>query len=115
MADTSCEKSFRWTSSSTRRTSKSSRAVKDIHGEVDYSAILTELSRLEVGTWSYNDGDADTAKHIGPYAEDFRAAFKVGDGACINHTDAFGVLFAGVKALAARVKELEEKLAEKAA
>ena len=49
----------------------------------------------------------ETRPHIGPYAEDFQAAFGVGDGATINPIDAIGVCLAVIWALSQRVEDLE--------
>ena len=89
----------------------SSRTLKDIVAPVDPDAILAKVAALDVGRWSYKSATPHAVtmpgEHIGPYAEDFKEAFEVGDGHHINLLDAMGVLFASVKALAARVKELE--------
>lgn len=82
----------------------SSRTLKDIGPEVDGADVLAAVADLEVGRWNYRGDDAE---HIGPYAEDFREAFGVGDGKTINVIDAIGVLFAAVKELTARLAERE--------
>lgn len=89
----------------------SSRTLKDIKGPVDADAILEKVANLDVGRWKYKPVTPHSVtmpgEHIGPYAEDFKDAFEVGDGHHINLLDAVGVLFGAVKALATRVKELE--------
>lgn len=89
----------------------SSRTLKDIVAPVDPDAILEKVAGLDVGRWAYKPVTPHSVtmpgEHIGPYAEDFQEAFGVGDGYHINLLDAVGVLFGAVKALAARVKELE--------
>lgn len=92
----------------------SSRTLKDIKAPVDAEAILEKAAALDVGRWEYKAVTPHSVtmpgEHIGPYAEDFKEAFGVGDGHHINMLDAIGVLFASVKALAAQVKELKEEL-----
>ena len=75
----------------------SARALKNTQGPVDGAAILAALGRIPVERWTYKGEDTD---HIGTFAEDFREAFGVGDGATINMIDAVGVLMAAVQELA---------------
>lgn len=84
----------------------SSRKLKENAQPVDYEDILEGVRALEVENWNYKHDVAKRA-HIGPYAEDFQELFAVGDGMTIDPVDAFGVLFAAVKELTARVRELE--------
>ncbi len=80
----------------------SSKAVKESKHPVSTGEILAAMKELPVERWKYINHKED---HIGPYAEDFRALFGVGDGKTIDVIDAIGVLMASVKALA---KELDE-------
>jgi hypothetical protein len=80
----------------------SSKAVKESKRPVSSGEILAAMKELPVERWKYINHKED---HIGPYAEDFRELFGVGDGKTINVIDAIGVLMASVKALA---KELDE-------
>jgi hypothetical protein len=74
---------------------------------VDRDAILEALLRLPLSTWSYK-AEASRARHLGPMAQDFMAAFRVGsDDKTILQVDADGVTFAALQALAERVKRLE--------
>lgn len=82
----------------------SSREAKDIGPEVDGGDVLDAIRGLEVGRWNYR---GDKTEHVGPYAEDFREAFGVGDGKHISVVDALGVLFAAVKELTARLDAKE--------
>jgi hypothetical protein len=70
--------------------------------DVDGNDILATLRGLPVTSWSYRV-DADSIRHIGPMAQDFYAAFKLGnDNVTIASLDEDGVALAGVKALDAR-------------
>lgn len=82
----------------------SSKAFKEGGEEVDVDEILDGIASLDIEKWKYK-GSEDA--HIGPYAEDFRKLFGVGDGVTINIIDAIGVLMASVKALQKRVAQLE--------
>ena len=70
--------------------------------------VLEKLDELPVERWEYKRREyGPPGEHIGPYAEDFRDAFGVGDGRTINVVDAMGVALAAIKELKARVEELE--------
>lgn len=71
------------------------------------SEILPRIESLTVEAWDYKPGYGDGGTHIGPYAEEFKALFGVGDGKTINVIDAFGVCLLGIKELTERVKYLE--------
>ena len=49
---------------------------------------------------------------VGSYAEDFQAAFGVGDGVTISPIDAIGVCPAAIQALSQKVESLEAQLTE---
>lgn len=86
-----------------------SKGWKEGKAPVDYQKVLELMEQLPVELWRYKTDavDGGATQHIGPYAEDFHALFGMGDGKTIQVIDAIGVLMASVKALAARVKELE--------
>lgn len=85
----------------------SSRGFKDEKRRLNTEAILQAVEKLPVEAWKYKpevvpDGRTD---HVGPYAEDFKAAFGLGDGKTIPIIDALGVLFASIQALAKRDRD----------
>lgn len=85
--------------------SVSDRAAKTGFAPVNAQDILSRLAALKVETWSYI-GDADGVRHLGPMAQDFAAAFAVGDDdKRINSADADGVVIAAVQALHQLVQE----------
>lgn len=89
----------------------SDRAAKERFEPVDADELLTHLQGLAIERWSYRGEDA---RHIGPTAQDFAATFGVGsDDHRIAVVDSAGVALAAIQVLAARVAELEEKLAER--
>ena len=92
----------------------SSRQLKTPEGGIDTTALLAAVAALPVEAWRYKpETGLGTQPHIGPYAEDFQAAFGVGDGVTINPIDAIGVCLAAIKALSKRVEELEAQLMAK--
>ena len=92
-------------------TCPSSRALKSPDGAVDADALLAAVQNLPVETWRYKaETGLETKPHIGPYAEDFQAAFGVGDGVTINPVDAMGICLAAIQALTRKVEMLEEEL-----
>jgi uncharacterized coiled-coil protein SlyX len=96
----------------------SDRAQKSGFAPVDCGAMLAQVARLPLSTWHYTNETGVT--HIGPMAQDFQAAFRVGsDDKHIATVDADGVLFAAVQGLHqlvqekdARIAALETKLAQ---
>lgn len=82
----------------------SSKTLKDKVSTPSTKEILDKVDSLEIDKWKYKDIDVD---HIGPYAEQFKEMFGVGDGQTINIIDMLGVLFASVKELSAKIKSLE--------
>jgi hypothetical protein len=89
----------------------SSRSFKAPDGSVDAAALLAAVQSLPVETWRYKtETGLETRPHIGPYAEDFHAAFGVGDGVTINPIDAMGVCLAAIQALTQKVEMLEAEL-----
>ena len=71
--------------------------------------MLDKVAELPVSTWSYKAQGPDI-RHIGPMAQDFTAAFGVGeDDRHITSVDADGVALAAIKGLDQRVDALSAK------
>lgn len=68
------------------------------------SGVLGKLRDVPVERWRYKWG---AEKHIGPYAEDFNAAFGTDGGDKISVIDAIGVLMKSIQELASKVEALE--------
>jgi len=89
----------------------------DDHGAEDAQPvngfeILEKLAALPVSTWNYT-ADPPTTRHLGPMAQDFAAAFGLGDDdRVIDMVDANGVLTVAVQALHRRVVALEAEVAD---
>ena len=89
----------------------SDRNQKKNIAPVDAPAILDKVSRLPISTWSYRQEPPDV-RHLGPMAQDFRAAFGLGDDdRTYFAVDAQGVALAAIQALdgmiAAQRKEID--------
>jgi hypothetical protein len=92
-------------------TNGSSREFKHGFAPVDKSEILEKLAQLPVTQWQYHGEDG--VQHIGPVAEDFRAAFGLGhDERYITTIDADGVALAAIQGLYEVVKEKECEIEE---
>ena len=79
-------------------------------GTVSYEEILKKLRELPVTSWSYKT-DGENVRHVGPMAQDFHAAFGLGnDNRSIGTVDADGVALAGIKALEERTRNLAAEL-----
>jgi hypothetical protein len=88
----------------------SDRAIKTDVTEVDPAAVLTALTSLPVSEWRYRH-EGEEVRHLGPMAQDFQAAFGLGDSEReIQIVDALGVCMAAIQALAEQVARLEARL-----
>jgi hypothetical protein len=78
---------------------------------VDGYEILEKLAALPISTWNYKT-DPPSVRHLGPMAQDFMAAFGLGDDdKVIHHVDANGVMMVAIQALYRRVQVLEAEVA----
>jgi Head domain of trimeric autotransporter adhesin len=77
--------------------------------------VLVRLRSMPITSWSYRTDD-DGIRHLGPTAQDFRAAFGLGnDDVTIGTVDADGVALAAAQALDARTTAQAEQIREQAA
>ena len=77
----------------------------------DPDEIYRRLVELPVSLWTYGF-DHPTVRHLGPMAQDFGAAFGLGStDHAINMVDTNGVVMVSIQVLAAKVAELEKKMA----
>jgi hypothetical protein len=78
--------------------------------QISNEEILEKLRKLPVTRWGYKT-EAENVRHIGPMAQDFYAAFGLGnDNRGIGTVDADGVALAGIKALEERTRNLAAEL-----
>ncbi len=90
----------------------SDRNRKENFLAMDGEEVLRRLRGVPVTTWNYRTQDR-SIRHMGPVAQDFRAAFGLGESELlINTVDIDGVNLAGVKALDARSVRQQERIAE---
>ena len=97
----------------------SSRTLKDHVAPAEGEEVLARMRGVPVNFWSYTAEGAQV-RHLGPFAEDFRAAFGLGvDDRSIGLLDIDGVNFAAARALeertatqAERIRALEAQVAE---
>lgn len=93
-------------------TNGSDRNSKQNFEEIDRQAILRKLAELPVTRWQYK-GEPTQVRHIGPMAQDFYAAFGVGeDDRFIGTIDADGVALAAIQGLHELVQEKERRIEE---
>ena len=86
-------------SSCTGCTISSDRNLKANVSSINPRVVLDRLAALPIRQWSYKD-DEPVIRHMGPMAQDFRAAFNLGaDDKHIDMVDANGVTMASVQAL----------------
>lgn len=87
----------------------SSKTLKENFTEVDGETLLAQIRSVPLNTWNLIDEEGKPL-HMGPFAEDFHAAFGLGDtDHAIGHQDIDGVNFGGVKALEKRTAALREE------
>jgi hypothetical protein len=90
-------------------TSLSDRNAKENFQPVNTRAVLDKVAALPMSTWNYKS-QTNGVRHIGPMAQDFKAAFGVGEtDSGITTVDADGVALAAIQGLNQKV---EEKSAE---
>jgi hypothetical protein len=96
----------------------SDRNVKKDFAAVDSVQILEKLAALPITQWHYQWEESAATPHIGPMAQDFKAAFYPGtDDKSITTQEADGVALAAIQGLnqkveekVARIQELEQRL-----
>jgi hypothetical protein len=77
---------------------------------VNGQELLEKLAALPVSTWNYKWEDA-SVRHLGPMAQDFHAAFGLGDSDKVIHMiDANGVVVVALQALYRRVRQLDARM-----
>jgi hypothetical protein len=91
--------------------SASDRNLKTDVARLDDAAVLDKVASLPISRWSYKSERG--VRHVGPMAQDFYAAFGVGeDEKHITSIDEDGVALAAIKALHARVRSLDVENAQ---
>jgi hypothetical protein len=89
----------------------SDRNLKSNVAAVNPREVLARLAQVPVSTWNYTS-DGPAIRHIGTMAQDFYAAFGVGEtDTRIMQVDADGVAFAAVQGLYQVVQEKDAQIA----
>jgi len=89
----------------------SDRNAKANFKPVDTTEVVRELAAIPVLTWNYKTQNP-SIRHIGPMAQDFSAAFKVGeDNRHITTLDSEGVALAAIQGLYAMVQQKDAQIA----
>lgn len=85
------------------------RNVKENFARIDSSQVLEKLVGLPLTRWNYKD--EPQTEHLGPVAQDFRAAFGLGeDDKTIATVDADGVALAAIQGLNSKVEQQDGRL-----
>ena len=88
----------------------SDRSAKENFAAVQAQTVLAEVSSLPITEWNYKT-DRQDVRHLGPMAQDFRAAFGL-DGADDKHisvVDEGGVALAAIQGLNEKVESGKQK------
>ncbi len=87
----------------------SDRDSKTDFEELDTADVLRKVAELPVTTWRYKSENEDV-RHIGPTAQDFMAAFELGESEKhIGTVDAVGVALAAIQELHAETQSLRKE------
>lgn len=90
----------------------SDRTLKEDFRPLDAEEVLLKITGLAVDNWRYI-GEPGDVRHVGPTAQDFRAAFGLGtDDRTIGMIDIDGINMLAIQALAARTDALAARQAE---
>jgi hypothetical protein len=93
-------------------TNTSDRNVKESFIPVNGEEVLRRLKGVPMTTWKYR-ADPAGVRHLGPMAQDFAAAFGLGDSdKAISTVDASGVALAAAQALDARTAAQQSRIGE---
>ncbi len=96
-------------------TSGTVNGISDVHSKtgfvpVDSSKILEAVARLAITEWSLLN-DNDGTRHVGPTAQDFRAAFGLGgDERHITLSDMSGITLAAIKGLLVELEDRDREI-----
>jgi len=91
--------------------SSSDRNVKQNFRPIAGPEILNKVAQLPLSQWSYKSDPV--TRHIGPMAQDFKAAFNVGpDDKHIALMDESGVALAAIQGLNEKLKEKDAEITE---
>jgi hypothetical protein len=88
----------------------SDRALKSNFSTVNPRTVLERLAAMPVQTWNYKS-EGEAVRHMGPMAQDFKAAFDLGvDDKTISTVDTAGVTMAAVQGLYQLAQEKDKQI-----
>lgn len=88
----------------------SSREIKEAFEPIDGRQVLDRLAGMPLSKWQYKTDDRQ-ARHLGPMAEDFHAAFGLGaDERHVSPRDIAGVALAAIQGLKTVVEEKDQEI-----
>ncbi len=91
-------------------TPNSDRNQKTDFAEVNSEAVLEAVGKMPIQQWRFKN-EKETVKHMGPMAQDFQAAFGLGEiPTAIATVDADGVALAAIQGLKHRTEEQAAEL-----
>ena len=91
----------------------SDRNAKTDFRTVDSKAVLEKLAQVPVQRWHYKGEDGQAPLHLGPMAQDFKAAFYPGrDDKTITTLEFDGVELAAIQGLNQKLEESNRQLRE---
>ena len=92
----------------------SDRHLKTNFATINPQDVLRRVVGLPVQTWSYTNEQPDV-RHMGPMAQDFRDAFKLGDNdKLIGYLDETGVALAAIQGLNQMLEDKDSTLEKQA-
>ncbi|HUE86929.1 MAG TPA: tail fiber domain-containing protein [Vicinamibacterales bacterium] len=90
-------------------TAISDARLKTNFRDLDGEDVLARLARVPIREWNYITQDS-SIRHVGPTAQDFRAAFGLGeDDRTISTLDPDGIALRAIQALDTRTQQLQEE------
>lgn len=91
-------------------TPNSDRNQKTDFAGVNSEAVLEAVGKMPIQQWRFKN-EKETVKHMGPMAQDFQAAFGLGEiPTAIATVDADGVALAAIQGLKHRTEEQAAEL-----
>jgi hypothetical protein len=92
-------------------TAASDRAGKDNLRPIDPTDVLRKVAAMPIATWNWRSQDV-SVRHMGPMAQDFHAAFGLGETPKgISTIDADGVALAAIQGLHRQLKQKTREIA----
>jgi hypothetical protein len=89
--------------------SVSDRNAKQDFRPMDGDEVLSKIAAMKIESWRYK-AEVSRARHVGPVAQDFRAAFGLGDSdKSITTVDIDGINMLAIQTLQRHVSELERQ------